>query len=567
MKTNYGKYIDYLANFNLPKRQKIHNENLLRFSSKKTGNKNIDNYVDKVTSWTQTKTYSMSDFNVQTITTDSIKEKFGRNWKFCLKTMYPIVYKLYWENYHSTNGIKEVFLSCCSNCFVERVGSSSSVNRLFHKLEAIDCIHNVPFIIDGKEYSTSFGGNKFRWCREHGYGYGETYKSKFQGVSKHYIIHPVVIDVLYKWSKELFGVYHWRTLLDDATSLDFDRDDYLKYVKILEKAFFKNGVYVPFARHNIRVNQFPTRHKFELYSIRFMYENDIRFRYATDLRKQLNENIMDVDLKDVFEPTFHYSPSGETCTKIGIRNWCNMATFKSHESKDVVELVDGEYVTLTVTNNNYKGKMFKDECIKKFGCTGKEFDSNGNIPRVLYFMNYGKWLPQNVCMYEKMFGVSFNNNKFIKKLHKSVALPALFTSSPDEYIYKTSLYYDDKEREIQKEAQKFGEVVPDEFANYTWEKVHELFPVISGTECFFVESIIFMLLEKQLQDMGIKDYIIKYDAVYLFHGEEIDFNAMLTNAANQYKEMFMSNVQFPPEPVTTKQKEFGYVSCIDNLRI
>jgi len=76
MKTNYAQYINYLANFNLPKRQQIHEENLLRFASNKSGNKNIDNYVDKVINWTQTKTYSMADFTLQTITRDDVKKVF-----------------------------------------------------------------------------------------------------------------------------------------------------------------------------------------------------------------------------------------------------------------------------------------------------------------------------------------------------------------------------------------------------------------------------------------------------------------------------------------------------------
>ena len=566
---NYTQYINYLANFNLPKRQQIHEKNLLRFASnktsKETGNKKIDIQVEKVTNWTQTKTYSMSDFNLQSVTLDVVKKTFGRNWKSLLKSMYPIIYKLYWENFHF-NGIKEVFISSRSKCFVERIGSSSSVNRHLNKLEEIDCIHNVPFVIDGMEYKPAFN-KPFQWCREHGYGYGPTYKSKFQSVAKHYIIHPVVIDFLYKLCKEMFGVYHWKTILEDVTSIEFDRDEYLKYVPTLSKCFFKDGVYSPFGRHNIRLHLFPSRRKFELFATRFMYEHDIRFKYATDLRVKLNETIQDPDLKGVFEPTFHYSESGETCTKIGIRNWCNMCTFKSHETKDVVIRVNDEYTFSKVSNTDYKGKLFKDECIKKFGNTGKEYDSNGNIPRVLYFMNYGIWLPQTTCMYEKMFGVKFNGNKYVKKLHKSVALPALFTPSKDKYIYNTSLYYDDEEREVQIEAQKLGELVPDDFADYTWEKTHGLFPVINGTECFFVESIIFMLLEKQLQDMGIRDYVIKYDAVYLFHGEKIDFDGILTSAANQYKEMFMKNQTFQNEPVTTVDKDICYVSKIDQLRI
>lgn len=565
----YKNYINYLADFNLPKRRQIHEENLSAFASKKTvENENIKNYTEAVNNWVQTKTYSMSEFSIQTITIDEVKKTLGRQWKKVLKTAYPLIYWLYGINRHSKR-IVEIFLSSCSEFLIERIGTQQTVNNTIHKLEKVGVIQRVPFVIDGKEYSASFGGNKFSWCREHGFDNGQTFTSKFQGVAIHYIINPIIINELYKFCKELFGKYNWRTLWDDVVSVDFDRDDYLEYVPVIKKALYKDGVYTPFRNINLKCNIFGSKKKATLYITRFMYENDPRFKFGVDLRSELNANIQDEDLKGVFEPTFHFSKSGETITKIGIRNWCNMALFKSHENKDVIVKKDNGFCIEQVSSNsNYTGRLFKDECIKKFGNVGKEYDSNGNIPRVLYFQNYGVWLPQSVCMYELMFGVKFNGNKFIKKLHKSVALPAIFTASRDKYIYNSTLYYTKTEREIQEEAGKLGEYTPDDYANYTHTLIHNFLPVINGTECFMVESIIFMLLEKQLQMIGIKDYVIKYDAVYLFHDEKIDFNKMLTDAAYNYKEMFMKDVTFLSEPTgINKEMNVQPVSTIDNLRI
>ena len=66
-----------------------------------------------------------------------------------------------------------------------------------------------------------------------------------------------------------------------------------------------------------------------------------------------------------------------------------------------------------------------------------------------------------------------------------------------------------------------------------WNKI-DLSTVKYKAERIMIESIILMLIEEQLQNMGIYEYVVKYDSIYLFQNIEIDVNKLFINAINKY---------------------------------
>ncbi len=82
----------------------------------------------------------------------------------------------------------------------------------------------------------------------------------------------------------------------------------------------------------------------------------------------------------------------------------------------------------------------------------------------------------------------------------------------------------DNERQVVKEYQ----ITANE-----WNKI-DLSTVKYKAERFLIESIILMLIEEQLQNIGIYEYVVKYDSIYLFQNIEIDVNKLFINAINKY---------------------------------
>ena len=577
--------IKYLAELQTFKRQQIRDENLLRFSTNefKTGNKVSDAYREAVYNWKQTTVYSMSEFSDYTkLNLDFIKGK-TRKWKQVLKNAFPLIHFLYFQNKNNNGSIKEIYLSSYTPFLVERIGTAKSVNKYLLFLCDLGVIKRVPYsVLNNGEYKENYTcglqGKKYTWCREHGLGWGAEFTSKLTNVAYHYIINPESITYLYNLCCIMFGKYIWKTPLEDVKDLENDETfltEYNKVEPVLRRYFYKDGVYCPF-RPNFRIpmKYFSSQKFFKLSATKFMYDNDTQFKYFSDLRIDLNKNIIDEDLKGVFEPTFTFSKSGENCVKIGIRNHSNICSFKTHEYSEQLVKENGEYIYKKVKNDNYTGKYFYTELKNKFNWDKKdvkEYDRKGSVLATQELLTYGNIVDNNTDMYEKVFGVKFPD-KFVRKLFKGVTLPAMFTFSIDQYINNSKLYFTHDELLIAKYAKyESGEKIWEDHAGYIWNRIHSYFPDINGTMVFYVESCIFMLIEKWLQEHGILEYVIKYDAVYLHNSVQFDFNSVLRECSQKYKDMFLKDVKFISNHNIEKDdyidRTFAVINSIDNMRI
>lgn len=551
----------FLCNYFLSKRDQIMKNNLEAFAAKKV--------EEEKKNWIQTVTYKQSEFKNNLTTIDDIKNVLNRKWKNRLFNSRALTEWVYRVTLKHSFDIPEIPISSCLECLVERRGNPKNVRKDIETLVMCDVLKRIPYSYIQKGCT---GSNDYHWGSN---GYVQ-YEGKCGGTSiiikdtkenmcYRYIVNKPMLKLIRAIQKDLFGKYHWKDIFDkvEEAKKDISEFDYQKFEKKYGKRIHLD------CNLRIALCEFESKKQLEQLVTIYMLRNNPTFGTFIKLRDTLNRNLTP-DSKGHYTLKFHYSKTGKMLTGLSLRDWNDFCTFKSNVKKEIVQDDNNNYYWNEVLKDNYTGKRFYDELYKKHGWNKKyvhEYDVKSSVPRILYFKNYGKWLSQNVDIYELIYGFTFKD-KLTRDLFKKITLPAIFTPSLDKFIYNVKLHFTNDEVKVMDAAKQYcDELNYEDFACYIWTCVHKMFPEIDGTTVFQNESEIMMLVEKQLQDVGIV-YEHKFDAFYTTT-EIYNFDDLLTHCANMYKMMCWYDKDFLPEPNNDNYIEhtFNVINTIDKMRI
>jgi len=201
-----------------------------------------------------------------------------------------------------------------------------------------------------------------------------------------------------------------------------------------------------------------------------------------DKREKLNKNI-----PDVFHG--HLLPNIETTeklvTRIGIRDWNDFC--------------------------NKENIFFKVETLKIFGWKRLfQYDIKSSVPRVLLLLNTGKWMDQEIDIYELLNDSPFSDST-TRDNCKLFNLRCFFCSAKQVHSQVEAIL---RQRYKGAELSRKMKIVDSIKADVD-RKLGEK----NGTEVFLHESCIYMDVEAVLQKNGIQ-YAKKYDAFYLNGDDE-----------------------------------------------
>lgn len=240
--------------------------------------------------------------------------------------------------------------------------------------------------------------------------------------------------------------------------------------------------------------------------------------YYQQLADEINENFYskDKERRISFIPNITRSRgNSSTITKIGIRATNSLVSLKEHD------------------NGKETGKLWRKDWLKEHYCNYISFDVKSSIFRINYFLNFGEWLPNDIDLYEKMFGESFEAGQ--REEYKALAMSLYFEKSVGtlytHVINKTS------------SLRMYGE----EEIRSSLEELHKkMFDVIGegfDSEIFLHESCIYMELQRELLRRG-HDVTIIYDGFYVeAYTSEEEFAKeccnILKKVALNYKKKFM----------------------------
>lgn len=236
------------------------------------------------------------------------------------------------------------------------------------------------------------------------------------------------------------------------------------------------------------------------------------------LADEINENFYSKDKERRISFIPHITRSrgnSSTITKIGIRATNSLVSLKEHE------------------NGKESNKLWRKDWLKEHYGQYIGFDVKSSIFRINYFLNFGEWLPNDIDLYEKMFGESFEAGQ--REEYKALAMSLYFEKSVGtlytHVINKTAslrMYDADLIRSSLEELhKKMFEVIGDGY----------------DSEIFLHESCIYMELQKELLRRG-HDVTVIYDGFYVeAYTTEEEFSReccdILKKVALNYKKKFI----------------------------
>ena len=542
---------NFIYDYSLPKRQQIHKQNLSRFSTQKDV-------------WQQTVEYSIELF--PKLTFEEVKIALGRKWKKCL---FNTRYLTHWVSRVIQNNqhiIPEIPVSSCLPCFLERRDNSSkNVRHDIHSLIKMGVLLRVPYSYSQKGTT---GSDDYHWgstgtVEYHGNigGQSITIRDTKDNMCYRYIVHRDQLKLVIAEQKRLFGTYHWTDIFDkvEEAKKTISEDEYLAFEKKYGRRIRLDcGL-------RISIDGFRTKQHLEQLVLLYLLKHNNSLADYISKRDQLNR-CLTAESKGHYTVKFHYSKSGKMLTGLSIRDWNDFCVMKSNVKKELVQ-DETHYYLKDVLLDTYTGKRFYDELYKKRGWRKEhvnQYDVKSSVPRILYFRHCGKWLAQNVDLYELIYGIHFKD-KLERDLFKSITLPAIFTKSIDKFIHSVKLHFTAEEVMDMKRDKRNGKFTFEDFATWVWTSVHNIFPNIDGTTVFQWESEIMMEVEQHLQDSGI-EYEHKFDAFYTTV-EILNFDQLLTKCANEYKDKYWTQVGYLPEPTIQPVGQNVCVSNIDEMII
>lgn len=233
--------------------------------------------------------------------------------------------------------------------------------------------------------------------------------------------------------------------------------------------------------------------QFEHYIAGVLYQNYPYLAHYQDLADEINAKYY-ADCPEMaisFTPNYTWNKGNKAITKIGIRATNELVSAKKDK--------DG--------NENFYG-VYKEDVLERYGLD-LEKDVTSSIPRITMSLNRGRWIREEVDIYEKIYREYINIhpvcNKFaevrsvIKKLHMRAYFDRPSMLGVHTRRVMANVY--DKEA-VDKEMKLYQQAI-------ITAEGGRLF----GSEIFYHESCIYMGVLKELLDKGYKAWQC-YDAFY-----------------------------------------------------
>lgn len=444
--------------------------------------------------WEQTKEYTQSDFRNDVSTLDDVKRVLGRKWKNCLKNrVYTFVDYLLYAT--PKEGIIERPLSTQNAKLLDRLGNEEKVRRTRKDLVDLDVLKLTS------DYHWSGVGTPIDF-------HGCQMNSSLKAYAYRYIINRKQVEFIWHLCRSLFGELkfdHQANLIKQIEELDGLEVDDEMVEKMLSRCSFGT-------RKHLSVKKFKDRKTFEATMVKGLC---IKYPFLKPYmlkRQELNRKLHQRTEGNFF-PTFHYSNTGNHCTKIGMRDWNDCCNLKSKNVRELVR-IEGKYIWKTVENDSYKGEWFKPVCKSILESNDiYNFDVKSSVPRVLWFLKHGEWLSNEIDIYELINGAPFSSS-IMRDCCKEFVLRVLFSSSVSEILnnIRPAIEEELKTSRLLKSCGCKTQG-PEDYVAYLKDRLDSLFGKIDGTLVFVIESCLYMDVEEKLQSLEIP-YIKKFDAFY-----------------------------------------------------
>ena len=246
--------------------------------------------------------------------------------------------------------------------------------------------------------------------------------------------------------------------------------------------------------HLLKPDNYSTA-QFESYIEAVLYRNYPYLAYYQELADIINETYYadHPELSINFTPNYTWNKGNKAITKIGIRATNELVSAKREK--------DG--------NENFYG-AYKEDVLKKYGLN-LEKDVTSSIPRITLSLNVGRWISEEVDIYERIYNEYANNHTVVQKFEK--VRPAIKKLHMRGYFDRPSTLGVHTRRVMANVRNK--EEVDAEMRRYQDAIIAAEGGALYGSEIFYHESCIYMDVLKELLDKGYKVWQC-YDAFYAY---------------------------------------------------
>jgi len=274
--------------------------------------------------------------------------------------------------------------------------------------------------------------------------------------------------------------------------------------------------------HLLKPDNYSTA-QFERYIEAMLYRNYPYLAYYQELADTINETYYadNPELSISFTPNYTWNKGNKAITKIGIRATNELVSAKREK--------DG--------NENFYG-AYKDDVLERYGLN-LEKDVTSSIPRITLSMNKGKWISEDVDIYELIYKEYMSSHTVVQKFEK--VRPAIKKLHMRGYFDRPSTLGVHTRRVMANVKDK--EAVDAEMRIYQNAIIKAEGGSLYGSEIFYHESCIYMEVLKELLDNGYKVWQC-YDAFYA-HKERVsqeDFTEYVTQVVKEKANLYIATV-------------------------
>lgn len=263
--------------------------------------------------------------------------------------------------------------------------------------------------------------------------------------------------------------------------------------------------------------------QFESYIEAVLYRNYPYLAYYQELADIINETYYadHPELSISFTPSYTWNKGNKAITKIGIRATNELVSAKREK--------DG--------NENFYGS-YKEDVLNKYGLN-LEKDVTSSIPRITLSLNGGRWISEDVDIYELIYNEYVINHTVVQKFEE--IRPAIKKLHMRGYFDRPSTLGVHTRRVMANVRDK--EAVDAEMKIYQEAIIAAEGGVLYGSEIFYHESCIYMDVLKTLLESGYKVWQC-YDAFYA-HKEEVTqeyFEKYVTQVVEEKANLYIATV-------------------------
>lgn len=233
--------------------------------------------------------------------------------------------------------------------------------------------------------------------------------------------------------------------------------------------------------HLLKPDNYSTA-QFERYIESVLYRNYPYLAYYQELADIINETYYaeHPELSISFTPNYTWNKGNKAITKIGIRATNELVSAKREK--------DG--------NENFYGS-YKEDVLERYGLN-LEKDVTSSIPRITLSLNVGRWIQEDVDIYELIYNEYATNHTVVQKFAE--IRPAIKKLHMRGYFDRASTLGVHTRRVMANVRDK--EAVDAEMKIYQDAIIAAEGGILYGSEIFYHESCIYMEVLKELLDNG-----------------------------------------------------------------